>query len=90
MANFNEKFYGEIRRSDNLEQDTQTLAQKSDLISSLIEFREKLTGSKYGLDELRRIYVKTAVSQYITSDNRSKCDNGSVKKLRKVNDHKFH
>ena len=48
------------------------------LVETAIKMRQELTDTYYGLNELRRIYIKTIVSDYFIRDNVSKCDTGSV------------
>ncbi len=43
-------------------------SMKEGIVAVSIEMRECLTGSKYGLDELRRIYIATPVSDYFRQD----------------------
>ena len=43
------------------------------------ELWKKFTGSDYSVDELRRIYVHTNISDYFFFFFSSNCDTGSVK-----------
>lgn len=57
--------------------------QKKDLIETVIEMRQKLTGSYFKINELMQLYLHTKVSGYFIKDNASKCDTGSVQKCLK-------
>lgn len=56
------------------------LSNNKTLTEISAELRKKLTGSDYSVDELRRIYVHTNISDYLFMVNSSNCDTGSVKK----------
>ena len=56
------------------------LSNNKTLAEISAELRKKFTGSDYSVDELRRIYVHTNISDYFFMDNSSNCDVGSVKK----------
>ena len=41
---------------------------KSEIVNASIEMRKYLTGSDFGLDELRRIYLTIPVADYFKQD----------------------
>lgn len=67
----------------------QTNDENKNLVDSAVEFHNKLKGSYYGLDDLRRRYFQTPVTKYLKIDNSSNCDTGRgtpspvLKKVRK-------